>query len=247
MLSENSLDIIQDFLPLVAANAFNVAILIIPTCVGMPMMPVIPDVVFVNEVIYMLYDTTNSVFSALVKKNDPVTSSSSCKCGTRLKKVQQHAQPRCINPFLCTCRKNNQSCSSKCCCQGCGNNKEKTPLKMSRRKRTTPILSLMPNETSLGHLISIDQEPLASSISGLHHYIMESCLFQVLKEMQADFVSLTDDLILEKLHEKYGILNSNLRGADINSLNDINSQTLRAWIKWRKRKGEYLSQRKDSL
>uniref|UniRef100_A0A7M5XML4 CRC domain-containing protein n=2 Tax=Clytia hemisphaerica TaxID=252671 RepID=A0A7M5XML4_9CNID len=175
-LSENKLQFLQCVLPLIAANAFSLPILVIPSCHGMPMFPILPEEIS-NELIFVFYDITMSSYH-LLTKHDPGKSRAFCRCGTRIKKKEGKSEPRCINPFMCSCKKENVPCSSKCTCRNCDN--AKTPLqeetKQKRRKRSQYFLS----KSSVNE---IDHQSSTSHINGMHHYILEACLHLMLKEM----------------------------------------------------------------
>ena len=103
--TENNLS--QFVLPLIAANAFKMTILIKPTCFGVPMMPIIPEHILLDEIMYVLYDTSESTFKLLVKKEKESQPTNSCSCGTRIQKKTASSDRKCINPFRCSCRKRN--------------------------------------------------------------------------------------------------------------------------------------------
>lgn len=240
---EKTLNTFSKVLLLVAANIFGLLFFIVPMCYGMPMYPVIPKQLSINTPSFLVYDIESKVFKSLVKteidSNLKVKDALKCGCGSKDKIPNK----RCLHNMRCLCFRNSVSCTNLCSCKGCANNKPPSS-KERRRKRDQPILSAAPIQSTYQYVYSSNENLQASSTSPAQHFLLESCLYHMIMELEVDFNKIEDALFIvncidERYHIMLDLIYSFANDFDkeiIDALKLCDHKIIERWIKWRMKK-----------
>ena len=97
-----------------------------------------------------------------------------------------------------------QSCSSKCKCKSCDNNKKQTEIKpKTRRKRdNSEFITDLQSSSSFGYATQAG-EVIDFGMSSTQYYLLEACLYVVSREEGTNLVELGVDFMTQKLLKHY--------------------------------------------
>ena len=112
-----------------AANVFGIPFIISPSCLEIPVLPVVPiSKIWICEPSFLLINTGKGSYSAYVKDSSD-KAILPCLCGLKSRRKNNAGIKHCLF-VTCSCFSSGRSCTSLCKCCKCANNKpvEKTPV-----------------------------------------------------------------------------------------------------------------------
>ena len=190
-----------------ASNVFGVCFMISPSCLEVPILPVVPiSKVWISEPCFLLFDSRKGAYSAYVKDSSE-KDILPCLCGHKFRKKNNTGIKHCL--FVsCSCFSSGRSCTALCKCCKCANNKpvltveedtvrqllEPTPKKKRARDynfhKNVPIplnsvsmaaIDLNPIEIDTNVTASQPSAPEAISPQTMHHAFLDAFMYTLLK------------------------------------------------------------------
>ena len=188
-----------------ASNVFGIPLIVSPSCLEIPILPVVPITnIWVCEPSFLLYDTGTGSYSAYVKENSD-KAFLPCLCGLKSRKKNNAGIKHCLF-VTCSCFSSGRSCTSFCKCCKCANNKppkidsdqpaEPTPKKKRARDydfhRNVPIPSnvFAGDGSSTNAPVSPAPQPTPVSTiivnesiapQAMHHAFLDAFMYTLLK------------------------------------------------------------------
>eukprot|EP00111_Clytia_hemisphaerica_P009415 TCONS_00027637-protein len=173
-------------------NALNVMIILIPSRIGLPFLPIVPSEGTVNHKFYLWCGPKEEEFTCLVSLKS-MKIATACRCGRRDKvKDLEH----CEYNDKCSCYKRSVKCNRGCFCKNCLNGRPVIE-KSKRRKRMSMAAKSECNEMS--NPLSIEQSLL-----------LESLLFLLLQGAGVNFLDVCQEVISKQLLEEYSQVTESL-------------------------------------
>ncbi|XP_057302830.1 uncharacterized protein LOC130636992 [Hydractinia symbiolongicarpus] len=228
-------------------DAFGISVVVIPSCLDIPILPLIAKDSVVSKPVFVLYDGVKDAFFILEEQIQGPSEQNEihCSCGKNDKDLKK----RCVYNYRCKCFRAGIDCSLKCTCKGCHNSRP-SKAGQKRRRRTQPVLSCTPVWSSFDFLHQSDYTPAAAPVTTVQHFLLESCLFFLLDELKSPFTNLVNGFVSEKLFIRYQQACKDFVSLDselLQQLSALEKVSLENWIKGRKRKSNQMHQLVTSL